>query len=74
MIQILDKQITENLVFLSKEEKKNILSIIKSIVQLKQSDEVNIKEYNKDLDTAMKRISEGKYTEHESVLKESKKW
>ncbi|HOU46718.1 MAG TPA: hypothetical protein PLL99_02875 [Chitinophagales bacterium] len=75
MAQVIDKQITDYLPLLSKEEKKTILDYIKSYVRIKEQPErINIEQYNKEIDEAMARIDKGEYTTQEELIKESKSW
>ncbi len=61
---------------LSKVQKESMLSLVKSF--LEKSDEktkrVSVKQYNKELEEAEKRIGEGEYVTHESLKAEAKKW
>lgn len=61
---------------LSKGQKESILSLVKSFLEKddKKTKRVSVKQYNKELEEAEKRISEGKYTTHESLKAEAKKW
>ncbi len=77
----LDKQIENYLPFLGKEEKRSLLSVIKSFMKLKEADipqphgqRLTIEQYNKELEDAEARIDAGFFTSHEDVLKESESW
>ncbi|MFN8284075.1 MAG: hypothetical protein U0U67_12725 [Chitinophagales bacterium] len=75
MAQVIDKQIIEYLPLLGKEEKKNILGYIKSYVKIKdKQDRISIKQYNKEIDEAMKRIDSGAYYTQEEVEKKMQQW
>ena len=75
MAQVIDKQITDYLPLLSKEEKKTILDYIKSYVRIKEQPErINIEQYNKEIDEAMEEVKRGDVYTHEEVVKMSKKW
>ena len=51
MAQIIDKQITDYLPLLGKEEKKTLLSVIKSFMHLKsESKRISIEQYNKEIE------------------------
>lgn len=52
-------------------QQESILSVIKSIVQ---SEEIDIEQYNKEIDEAMKRMDAGEFDTHEEVVAMSKKW
>jgi len=61
---------------LSKSQKESMLSMIKSFVGNKESKtkRISIEQYNKELQAAEKRISEGKYVTHDKLKAEAKKW
>ena len=68
MAQVIDKQITDYLPLLGKEEKKTILGVIKSYVRIKEKPErISIEQYNKEIDEAMARIDKGEYHTQEEV-------
>jgi len=61
---------------LSKIQKESMLHLVKSFLE-KDEDKtkrVSIEQYNKELEEAEKRISEGNYVTHESLKTEAKKW
>ncbi len=72
----LDSEIQHYLPLLRKEEKKSILSVIKSFVKLHghESERVSIEQYNKEIDEAMAEIERGEFYTHEEVVKMSKEW
>ena len=53
-------------------QQESILSVIKSIVQPGLG--IDIEQYNREIDDAMKRIDEGKFITQEDLEKESEKW
>ena len=68
---VLDTEIKKYLPLLGIEEKKSLLSVIKSFLNLKNdaSDEIDIQQYNKEIDAAMARIDNGDMTTHEYLEK-----
>ena len=77
MAQALDKQINSYLPLLGPEEKKSILSVIKSFLSLKQvsgSERVSIEQYNKEQDAAVERVKGGDFYTQEEAEKEAAKW
>jgi predicted transcriptional regulator len=73
---LLDTEINKYLPLLGTEEKMSLLTVIKSFLNLKKEnpDNINIEEYNKEIDEAMARIDNGKFTNHEDVEKEMESW
>ena len=70
MAQIIDRQITDYLPLLGKEEKKTILDFIKSYVKIKDKPErISIEQYNKELEAAEERIDGGEYYTQEEIEK-----
>jgi len=61
---------------LSKGQKESILSMVKSFLgkSEEKTQRISVKQYNKELEEAEKRISEGEYITHESLKAEAKKW
>jgi hypothetical protein len=72
----LDTEINKYLPLLGNEEKMTLLSVIKSFLNLKKENEVNIniEQYNKDINEAMARIDNGHFTTQEDVEKETESW
>ena len=66
MSQVIDKQIYEYLPLLGNDEKKSILTVIKSFLHLKQ--------YNKEIDEALLQIKNGEFITQEDLEEESKTW
>lgn len=61
---------------LSKVQKESVLTMVKSFLD-KSEDKtrrISVKQYNKELEEAEKRINEGEYITHESLKAEAKKW
>jgi hypothetical protein len=61
---------------LSKGQKESMLSLVKSFLEKdnKKTKRISVKQYNKELEEAEKRISEGEYITQESLKEEAKKW
>jgi len=61
---------------LSKGQKESMLSLVKSFLGKndKETKRISVTRYNKELEEAEKRISEGEYITHESLKEEAKKW
>ena len=74
MPQVIDKQIYEYLPLLGNDEKKSILTVIKSFLHLKQESQINIEQYNKEIDEALLQIKNGEFITQEDLEEESKKW
>jgi len=75
MAQVLDKQIQDYLPLLGNEEKKSLISVIKSFLNLKKHNEViDIAEYNRELDEADAAYEKGDYITHEEMKKQIKQW
>lgn len=75
MAQVIDKQIIASLPLLDSEEKKSILSVIKSYLHLKSEPaRVSIAQYNKEIEAAEKRIETGKFATQDEVEKDATLW
>ena len=76
MAQVLDKQIQKYLPLLRDEEKKSLLSVIKSFLSLRTgtTERVNIEQYNKELEEAEAEYENGDYISHEEMKNQIKKW
>ena len=72
----LDTEIQKYLPLLGNEEKKTLLSVIKSFLHLKKEthEEISAEKYNKEIDEAMARMDKGEYTSHDDVEKEMASW
>lgn len=74
---VLDIEIQKYLPLLGNEEKKSLLSVIKSFLNLKSAEHdevVDIEQYNKEIDEAMARIDSGQFTTQEDLEKEMETW
>jgi len=76
MAQVLDKQIQHFLPLLGNEEKKSLLSVIKSFLNLRKEipGQMSIEQYNKELDFAEAEFENGDYISHEEMIKQVKQW
>lgn len=75
MIHTLDKELTKYRKLLDAEQKKSIITLIKSFVHPEtKGSRTTVKQYNKELDEAMARIENGDFVKHEDILKEMGKW
>jgi len=76
MASVIDKELIYYFTRLNNSQKKSLLGMIKSF--LKQGNElseaVDIEQYNKELDEAMKRIDDGSFTTLEALEKEMQTW
>jgi hypothetical protein len=61
---------------LSKGQKESMLSLVKSFLEKddKKTKRISVKQYNKELEEAEKRINDGEYITQESLKEEAKKW
>lgn len=74
---VIDIEIQKYLHLLGTEEKKSILHVIKSFVQLRQekaSQRVSIEQYNKEIDEALGQFKSGEFLTQEDLEKEMGKW
>jgi hypothetical protein len=55
-------------------EKQSLLTVAKNYVELKEEAGMDIEEYNKEIDDAVRRVEAGEYLTHEDVIKMSKDW
>ena len=57
-------------------EKKSVLLLIKSFLRNEERGKkrINIEQYNKEIDAAMKRIDAGEFISHEDLEKEAEQW
>ncbi len=75
-VKTIDKEINKYLPLLGIEEKKSLLVVIRSFLNLKKEENVriSIKQYNKEIDVALAQISKGDYLTQEEFEKEMEKW
>ena len=70
--QIANREIDTYFSLLTPEQKKSVVSLIKSF--LKSDKRITKKQYNAEIEAAEKRIAKGEYLTHEQVKKNSEKW
>lgn len=78
-LSTLDSKIVNYLPLLGASEKKSILEVIKSFLQLKdqsllKEDAISIDQYNKELQDALESVRNGNFTSHEQLEKEMETW
>ena len=66
--QIINQEFNTYYKLLSIEQKESILSMIKSFIN--RTNKISVSKYNKELDAAETRISQGLYVSHEEIEKE----
>ena len=76
MAQTVDAEIQKYLPLLAVEEKRSILAVIKSFMNLKKGSTVeeDITQYNKEIDEAEAEFKNGDFDTHEAFLEQVKKW
>ena len=75
-ISAIDKELLKQFILLNEPQKKSLLELIKSFSDSSKeiSQAITIDQYNNELDEAMKRIDEGKFTTMEEMEKEISSW
>lgn len=77
-VKTIDGQILESLPLLGEQEKRSLLSVIRSFLSLKEeeepADEKFLSTYNKELDEAMARIDQGEFYTQAEAEKIASKW
>ncbi|MBI1266149.1 MAG: hypothetical protein GC193_01830 [Cryomorphaceae bacterium] len=69
------KQVEDYLPMLSTKQQVLVLEMIKSLLHVdNESKRITRKQYNKELDEAVKRIEKGNSISHKDALKEIAKW
>lgn len=69
------KQVEDYLPMLSTKQQVLVLEMIKSLLHVdNENKRITRKQYNKELDEAVKRIESGSSISHKDVLKEIAKW
>lgn len=77
MAQALDKQILDYLPLLGSEEKKSLLSVIRSFLSLKEeeaTERISIEQYNQELDAALTRTKSGEFFTQEEAERQASEW
>jgi hypothetical protein len=74
--QTIDSQILHSLPLLEMDQKKSLLSVIRSFLKNKETTptRLTIEEYNKEIEEAMTRVKNGEFYTHEEVEEMAKKW
>ena len=74
--QSLNKEISTYIGLLSPTQKSSLLSFIKSFfsTEEKTTKRISKKQYNKEIDAAVKRIANGQFLTQEEAEKEMDKW
>jgi hypothetical protein len=74
--QSIDSQILQYLPLLERDEKKSVLTVIKSFLKHKEepSKRLTIEQYNKELEEAEARFEAGEFFTMEEVEEMAKKW
>jgi hypothetical protein len=74
--QSLDNQILQSLPLLEKDQKKSILTVIKSFLKSKEdvADRISIEQYNKEMNEAESLMEAGEIYTIEEVKELAKKW
>jgi hypothetical protein len=72
----LDNQILQSLPLLEKDQKKSILTVIKSFLKSKEdvADRISIEQYNKEMNEAESQMEAGEFYTIEEVKELAKKW
>lgn len=75
MVSLIDKEFIKYFIRLNESQKKSLLEIMKSFLEKNEPVVGNVlfNEYNRELDDAMERINNGKFTSLQALLDESQK-
>ncbi len=73
---VLDTEINKYLPLLGNEEKMSLLTVIRSFLNLRKESpaNINIEQYNKEIDEATARMDQGHFISHEDLEKEMESW
>ncbi|MBK8353572.1 MAG: hypothetical protein IPL21_18510 [Saprospirales bacterium] len=74
MAQVIDKQITDFLPLLDKQEKQTLLNVIESFMNLKEQNRISIEQYNNEIDASEKEYEEGNFITQSAFKKEIRQW
>jgi hypothetical protein len=76
MARTLDQEIRKYLPLLGTEEKKSLLSVIKSFLHLKveSQEDISIEQYNQELEEAEAEFQRGDYISHEEMKRKMEQW
>ncbi len=73
----IQQEMLQYFIQLSNKEKKSVLQMIKTFLQGKKNPSqknINIKDYNKEIDEAMARMDAGEFITQEALEKEAARW
>ena len=71
----IQKQLNDYLPLLSLKQKELLLEMVKNILQVEpKMKRISIKQYNKELNAAIKEADSGKTVKHSDLMKEIEKW
>lgn len=69
------KELETYLPLLTVKQQELLLDMVKNILHVESTEKrITVKQYNKEIEAAMKQIKEGKTVTHAEVLKKSKTW
>ena len=75
MAKALEQELFSYIMQLNDAEKKSVLQMLKTFLKGRRSKvEINIEQYNKEIDEAVARVEEGEFYTQEEVEKMSKEW
>lgn len=73
MAQAIDKELFDYIEKLNTNQKKSLLDIVKSYLQVKDKIKA-LADYNAEIDASIARMNAGKYINHDDVESEAAKW
>ena len=69
------KELNAYLPLLTGRQQEILLDMVKNLLNIdKKEKRISIEQYNKEIESSMKQINEGKSVSHSEILKQSKKW
>lgn len=76
MLNVLDQKLQSYFVQLNEAEKKSVLLLIKTFLnsRAESADNVNIDQYNKEIDDALTEAEAGNYITQDEMEKQAAKW
>lgn len=76
MTNAIDRKMFNYFTQLNDAEKKAVVELLKAFVKGRKESlsRITIKQYNKELDKAMERVSNGEYTTFENLEKQMRSW
>lgn len=75
MATVLDKQIADYLPLLGDEEKRSLVSVIKSFIHLREAENpISIEQYNRELAEAEAAYENGDHITHEQMKNKIRQW